>query len=398
MAIESENAVTKRSLAVFSLLVLCLVGIALGWASHRRARTVSDSPPAKVEAAPSGMTGALSVQRHPACPHQEVPLVRMGPLSFSPIIKKVLPAVVNIAITQDSESGMTKIPPQIRGTPLEKRYREKLRARQEEILGAGSGFVIDASGVIVTNDHVVGDADDVTVSFSDGRERPARLIGADPMTDIAVIKVNSDKPLPFVAWGDSQKVDVGDWILVAGNPFGFGSSFTAGIVSARGRDLGAGSLDDFFQIDAPINPGNSGGPSFNLRGEVVAVNAAMVSPAGGSVGIGFGIPSNLVKPIVAEILRNGHVEHGWLGVTIDDGDGQLDIVSLVRKGPAGKGGLRKRDIILSVNGEKMESARSFLRLVAANKPGTVLHLQLLRRGQHLGLDVVTGPRPPDTDQ
>ncbi|WP_394818890.1 S1C family serine protease [Sorlinia euscelidii] len=389
---------TKRSLAVFSLLICGAVGVALGWALHSRPPTKPTAPRIVPGVAPKGGHGVLSMQGPTEKRLQEAPLVRMGPLSFSPIIKKVLPAVVNIAITQDSESGLTKIPPQIRGTPLEKRYREKLRAKQEEILGAGSGFVIDASGVIVTNDHVVGDADDVTVSFSDGRERPARLIGADPMTDIAVIKVNSDKPLPYVTWGDSQKVDVGDWILVAGNPFGFGSSFTAGIVSARGRDLGAGSLDDFFQIDAPINPGNSGGPSFNLKGEVVAVNAAMVSPAGGSVGIGFGIPSNLVRPIVAEILRDGHVEHGWLGVTIDDGDGQLDIVSLVRRGPAGKGGLRKRDVILSVNGEKMESARSFLRLVAANKPGTILHLQLLRRGQHLDLDVLTGPRPPDTDQ
>ncbi|UYH51113.1 trypsin-like peptidase domain-containing protein [Candidatus Kirkpatrickella diaphorinae] len=389
---------TKRSLAVFSLLICGAAGVALGWALHSRPPTTPTAPRMMPGTAPKGTTGVLSMQGPTVKKPQEAPLVRMGPLSFSPIIKNVLPAVVNIAITQDSESGLMKIPPQIRGTPLEKRYREKLRAKQEEILGAGSGFVIDASGVIVTNDHVVGDADDVTVSFSDGRERPARLIGADPMTDIAVIKVNSDKPLPYVTWGDSQKVDVGDWILVAGNPFGFGSSFTAGIVSARGRDLGAGSLDDFFQIDAPINPGNSGGPSFNLKGEVVAVNAAMVSPAGGSVGIGFGIPSNLVRPIVAEILRDGHVEHGWLGVTIDDGDGQLDIVSLVRRGPAGKGGLRKRDVILSVNGEKMESARSFLRLVAANKPGTILHLQLLRRGQHLGLDVLTGPRPPDTDQ
>ncbi|XAO71202.1 MAG: trypsin-like peptidase domain-containing protein [Acetobacteraceae bacterium] len=389
---------TKRSLAVFSLPICSVAGVALGWALHSRPPTTPTAPRIMPGVAPKGTTGVLSMQGPTIKKPQEAFLVRMGPLSFSPIIKKVLPAVVNIAITQDSESGLTKIPPQIRGTPLEKCYREKLRAKQEEILGAGSGFVIDASGVIVTNDHVVGDADDVTVSFSDGRERPARLIGADPMTDIAVIKVNSDKPLPYVTWGDSQKVNVGDWILVAGNPFGFGSSFTAGIVSARGRDLGAGSLDDFFQIDAPINPGNSGGPSFNLKGEVVAVNAAMVSPAGGSVGIGFGIPSNLVRPIVAEILRDGHVEHGWLGVTIDDGDGQLDIVSLVRRGPAGKGGLRKRDVILSVNGEKMESARSFLRLVAANKPGTILHLQLLRRGQHLGLDVLTGPRPPDMDQ
>ncbi|WP_227003259.1 S1C family serine protease [Kozakia baliensis] len=324
-------------------------------------------------------------------------LVQSGPLTFAPLVKRVIPAVVNIAITQTRNDGGTKIPPQIKGTPLEKRYREKMRRHQEEVLGAGSGFIIDPSGIIVTNDHVVGDADNVTVSLSNGQELPAKLVGVDALTDVAVIKVESPKPLPYVAWGDSQKVDVGDWILVAGNPFGFGSSVTAGIVSARGRDLGAGSLDDFLQLDAPINPGNSGGPAFNMRGQVVAVNAAMVSPAGGSVGIGFGIPSEIVAPVVEQLRKNGHVDHGWLGVTLDDGDGSVQIVDVDKDGPAMKGGLQRQDRVNAINGAPVDNARALLRTIAAAKPNDTLSFSLTRKDKPLTLAIKIGKRPADAD-
>ncbi len=170
--------------------------------------------------------------------------------------------------------------------------------------------------MIVTNNHVVGHADSIIVSLSNGTELPAHVIGTDELTDIAVIKVDGAPTLPAVTWGDSRTVEVGDWILAAGNPFGLGSSVSAGIVSARGRDIGAGPFDDFLQIDAPINPGNSGGPTFNLDGQVIAVNTAIVSPTGGSVGIGFAIPSEIARRIVAELLEKGHIDRGWLGVAV----------------------------------------------------------------------------------
>lgn len=325
-------------------------------------------------------------------------LVTSRPMSFAPLVRQVIPAVVNIAITQGGGASEDKIPPQIRGTPLEKRYRDKMRHHQEEILGAGSGFIIDPSGYIVTNNHVVGNADKVTVSLTNGQELTAHIVGVDSLTDVAVIKVESPKPLPFVTWGDSRKVEVGDWILVAGNPFGFGSSVTAGIVSARGRDLGAGSLDDFIQLDAPINPGNSGGPAFNMRGQVVAVNAAIVSPTGGSVGIGFGIPSETVAPIVEELRHFGHVDHGWLGVTLDDGNGSVQIVDVDRNGPAMKSGLKAGDQVMAVAAHPVDTARALLRSVAAAKPGDTLAFSITRKGQPLSLAVKVGKRPANVDQ
>ena len=333
----------------------------------------------------------------PAAPALPPILVQSGPLSFSPLVRNVIPAVVNIAITQNSPDGHDHMPPQIKGTPLEKRYHDRMKRKQEEMVGAGSGFIVDASGIIVTNRHVVGGADKVVVSLSNGHEMPARLLGADPLTDIAVIKVDSPDPLPYVAWGDSRQTEIGDWILVAGNPFGFGSSVTAGIVSAVGRDLGIGSLDDFIQLDAPINPGNSGGPAFNMRGQVVAVNAAIVTPAGGSVGIGFGIPSEIVAPIVAEIEATGHAEHGWLGITLDDGEPQVGIDSVDTCGPGQKGGLRRGDIVKQVDGVPVGSARMLLRSIAAARPDTILTFTVLRNKLIQTLPVHVGHRPPESD-
>lgn len=227
-----------------------------------------------------GLSAGLSVAH--ADPIPPVPLVAApGPTSFAPLVRKVVPAVVNIAVTRDSDSSTRKkLPSAVKGTPLERRFRERMRKHGDEVLGAGSGFILDPSGVIVTNGHVVEDADKITVALVSGKEFSARLIGIDDLTDIAVIKIDSPTPLPFVEWGDSRLVQVGDWIMAAGNPFGLGSSVTAGIVSARGRDIGTGPFDDFLQLDAPINPGNSGGPTFNLAGQVIALNTAIVSPTG----------------------------------------------------------------------------------------------------------------------
>lgn len=350
-------------------------------------------PEAAVEKQDGNSLDASPVTMNPNDATLPPVLVSSGPLTFSPLVKRVIPAVVNIAITEGNNSEKKRIPPQIKGTPLEKRYREKLQKHQEKILGAGSGFIIDPSGIIVTNSHVIGGADNVTVSMIGGREMPAHLVGSDALTDIAVIKVDSPTPLPYVTWGESRLVEVGDWILVAGNPFGFSSSVTAGIVSARGRDLGAGSLDDFLQLDAPINPGNSGGPAFNMRGQVVAVNAAIVSPTGGSVGIGFGIPSETVAPIVEALRLHGHVDHGWLGVTLDDGDGTIHVEESDPGGPATRAGLQRGDRVLGVNGQMTDNARIVLRTVAAAKPGDILTFTVRRHTKTFPVPVHVGKRP-----
>ncbi|HET8997114.1 MAG TPA: trypsin-like peptidase domain-containing protein, partial [Acetobacteraceae bacterium] len=231
------------------------------------------------------MTLVLAIASCTTVPHGAI--ARDMPTSFAPLVKRVLPAVVNIAVTETvtGDDVASKLPPELRDTPLGREFRRKYGKQREQMMGAGSGFVIDPKGIIVTNNHVVGHAEKIVVSLADGRQLPARVIGTDELTDLAVIKVDA-AGLPHVTWGDSGKVEVGDWVLVAGNPFGLGGSVTAGIVSAEGRDLGSSPFDSFLQLDAPINPGNSGGPIFNMDGDVIGVSTAIVSPSGGSVGIG----------------------------------------------------------------------------------------------------------------
>jgi serine protease Do len=332
-----------------------------------------------------------------------IPLVQSGPLTFAPLVRKVTPAVVNIAVRMSvtDTTAAAAMPPELKGTPFEKTFRDKLKARREQMIGAGSGFVLDPSGVIVTNNHVVGNADKIVVSFTDGTELPAEVIGTDDLTDIAVIRVEPDHPLASVPWGDSRQVQVGDWILAAGNPFGLGGSVTAGIVSARGRDIGAGPFDDFFQLDAPINPGNSGGPSFNMAGQVIALNTAIVSPTGGSVGIGFAIPSEIAEKIVNELLEKGHVDRGWLGVIVDTTGKKragAAIAEVNKGGPAARAGLRAGDLVTAINGEHVDTTRELVRAVSAVNPGSVARLQIRRGAQSLELAVIVGRRPPQAEQ
>ncbi len=334
--------------------------------------------------------------------HAQMPLVQSGPLTFAPLVRRVVPAVVNIAVRMNvaDPAAASGMPPELRGTPFEKTFRDRLRGRREQMIGAGSGFVLDPSGIIVTNNHVVGQADKILVSFTDGSELPARIIGTDELTDIAVIKVDASHALPAVPWGNSQIVQVGDWIMAAGNPFGLGGSVTAGIVSARGRDIGAGPFDDFFQLDAPINPGNSGGPSFNMAGEVVALNTAIVSPTGGSVGIGFAIPSEIASRIVDELLEKGHVDRGWLGVELDTtGHAHGAAIAAVnRGGPAARGGLHSGDLVTAINGERVENTRELIRDVSAVNPGAIARLRVRRGTQTVDLAVTVGRRPPEPPQ
>jgi serine protease Do len=332
-------------------------------------------------------------------------LARGAPDSFAPLVRQVLPAVVNIAVTESvsANDAMAQLPPELRGTPFERQFRDRFKGRSEQMMGAGSGFIVDPSGIIVTNNHVVGHADKIVVSLTDGTELPATVIGTDELTDIAVIKVKATGPLPYVGWGDSSKMEVGDWILAAGNPFGLGGSVTAGIISARGRDIGAGPFDDFLQLDAPINPGNSGGPTFNMDGEVVGVNTAIVSPTGGSVGIGFAVPSAMVSHIVADLRDKGRIDRGWLGVSVEEtpaASGRaagVTVASVERGGPASRAGLHVGDALLAVNGDKVDSSRALIRAVAAVTPGASATLTIRRGGQQMNIPVTVGRRPAESD-
>jgi serine protease Do len=322
-------------------------------------------------------------------------IARSAPESFSPLVKRVLPSVVNIAVTETVSGGevLSELPPELRDTPLGREFRRRFGNRKEQTMGAGSGFIIDSSGLIVTNNHVVGHADKIVVSLTNGTRLPAEVIGSDELTDVALIKVQATSPLPAVAFGDSRQVEVGDWVLAAGNPFGLGGSVTAGIVSARGRDLGAGPFDNFLQLDAPINPGNSGGPIFNMDGQVVGVSTAIVSPSGGSVGIGFATPSELVMPIINQLRTSGHIERGWLGVSVANSDNGVTIAGIERTSPAARAGLRQGDIILSVNGERIEGALGLIRTVAAVSPGSTVNLTIRRQGREFDMPVTVGQRP-----
>jgi serine protease Do len=322
---------------------------------------------------------------------------RSGPESFSPLVKRVMPMVVNIAVTETTAANdpLSMLPPEVQ-RQLRERFRQP--QRRQETTGAGSGFIIDPDGTIVTNHHVVGTATRIVVALSDGTRLPASLVGSDELTDVAVIKVNAPRRLPAAAWGDSRAVEPGDWVVAMGNPFGLGGSVSAGIVSARGRDIGASPFDDFLQIDAPINPGNSGGPLFNTDGEVVGVNTAIFSPTGSSVGIGFAIPSELVSRIVAELRAKGRIERGWLGVSLQDVPGDsgpvgIGVGAVERNGPAARGGLRPGDVIVGINGDVVETARALIRIVAATAPGQTVRLAVRRAGQAINLSVAVGRRP-----
>ncbi|MEM1130696.1 MAG: trypsin-like peptidase domain-containing protein [Pseudomonadota bacterium] len=247
---------------------------------------------------------------------------RSAPESFADLAEELSPAVVNISTAQNLEGRDREDT-----NPLEDLFKDLYpNGRpngQRRVQSLGSGFVISPDGIIVTNNHVIEDADEITANFPDGLSLTATVIGTDPQTDIAVLKVNHDKPLPFVGFGDSDVARVGDWVLAIGNPFGFAGSVSAGIISARNRDINAGRYDDFIQTDAAINRGNSGGPLFNMAGEVIGVNTAIVSPTGGSIGIGFSVPSNLARKIVQQLQDFGVTRRGWLGVRIQTVNDEL---------------------------------------------------------------------------
>jgi serine protease Do len=276
----------------------------------------------------------------------------------------------------------------------------------------GSGFIIDPGGYIVTNNHVAANSKKITVILQDNTRHPAKVIGRDEKTDLALLKIEAKEKLPFVTWGDSGEAKVGDWVMAVGNPFGLGGTVTAGIISALGRDINEGPYDDFIQIDAPINRGNSGGPTFNLNGEVIGINTAIYSPSGGSVGIGFAVPSNTAKSVVEQLRENGHVTRGWLGVAIqgitpniakslgintDQPTGAL-VSSVTPNSPAAKAGIKQGDIIAAAGGRPTKTVHDLPRLVAATPPGEKLDLAIRRDGKESTLTATIANMPEQPPQ
>ncbi|MGB7433686.1 MAG: Do family serine endopeptidase [Ahrensia sp.] len=340
---------------------------------------------------------------------------------FADIVEAVGPAVVSVRVKSDVQPvsdrraaprGFDDLP---EDHPFRRFFREfdGPRAERERPRGArptsqGSGFFISEDGLLVTNNHVIEGGTEFTVVMDDGTELEASLVGADPRTDLAVLKVEEEREFIYVAFGDDNATRVGEWVVAVGNPFGLGGTVTAGIVSARGRDIGAGPYDDFLQIDAAVNRGNSGGPTFNLSGEVVGVNTAIFSPSGGNVGIAFAVPASVAKDVIADLVDDGSVQRGWLGVRIqpvtaeiadslglDEAKGAI-IADADPDAPAAAAGMRAGDIIVSVEGQAIDGPRELSRAIADFEPGTTVAIDVFRNGNETSIDVELGELPTET--
>jgi len=361
-----------------------------------------------------------------------------APESFADLAQTLLPAVVNVSSsTNAAPSGeaqdMPAFPP---GSPFEQFFKDFMNKRHGDQGGGtdkdegggdddggdapdtapgkghksqslGSGFIIDPSGIVVTNNHVIEGADEVTITLQDNTILKATVIGHDDRADLAVLKVNPEKPLPAVKWGNSDASRVGDWVLAIGNPFGLGGTVTAGIVSARGRDIQQGPYDDFIQTDAAINRGNSGGPLFNMEGDVIGINTAIFSPNGGSIGLGFSIPSGEARVVIDQLRKYGRARRGWLGVRIQPvspdiaetlglkgQDGAL-VAGVTKDGPAEKAHVQNGDVILSFNGTRLKEMRTLPRVVAETAIDSKVPLEIWRNGKDLTLDVTVAELPDD---
>ena len=397
----------KRRSTAASLLTSVFVGAAVslsamatatpGFAQMKTAVPAPAAPSASGSAPTAGSTS----------PHEN------GPAPVADLAEGLLGAVVNIATSQNVDGDDAAPLPQVpKGSPFEDLFEDFYKNRQgkgsnHKVNSLGSGFVIDPAGYIVTNNHVIENADDIEVIFSDGSKLQAKLIGTDTKTDLSLLKVEPTEPLKAVKFGDSKVMRIGDWVMAIGNPFGLGGSVTLGIVSARGRNINAGPYDNFIQTDAAINKGNSGGPLFNMRGEVIGINTAIISPSGGSIGIGFAVPSELAENVIKQLRDYGETRRGWLGVRIqpvpDDlaksagiktGRGAL-VSSVIEGGPVAKGPLKTGDVIISFAGKDIAESRDLVRTVAESPINQDLDVVVFRDGNRQTFKVKLAQLPED---
>ncbi len=342
------------------------------------------------------------------------PSMARGPEPVSALAKELQGAVVNISTTQLLSDGPAVPTPRApEGSPFDELFRDFLddRGQARRINSLGSGFVIDPSGLIVTNNHVIENADEIIINFADGQKLTVtEVVGKDDKTDLALLRVEPDQPLQAVPFGDSTKMEVGDWVMAIGNPFGLGGSVSLGIVSAVKRDINAGPYDAFIQTDAAINRGNSGGPLFNMDGEVIGVNTAIISPTGGSIGIGFALPSNTAQRVIAQLREFGETRRGWIGVRIqdlndeiadslgmDDANGAL-VAAVTPDGPAAMAGIEVGDVIVRFDGKPVDTVRQLPRVVAETQIGAEVPVVVNRRGKELTLSLTVGRLLEDEEE
>jgi serine protease Do len=351
------------------------------------------------------------------------PAAARGPDNIADVAEQVIDAVVNISTSQKVDPRVADLPDLPPGSPMEDFFNQFFKNHHgkdgqggddsdqspRRINSLGSGFIIDPTGIVVTNNHVIADADEITVILNDGTKLKADLVGKDTKSDLAVLRVHSNKPLNAVKFGDSNKLRLGEWVIAIGNPFSLGGTVTAGIVSARNRDINSGPYDNYIQTDAAINRGNSGGPLFNLDGEVIGINTAIISPSGGSIGIGFAVPSDTAIPVIDQLRQFGEARRGWLGVRIqqvtDDIADSLSIkpprgalvAGIDDKGPAKPAGIEAGDVIVTFDGHDIKEMHDLPRTVADTPVGKVVDVVIIRKGKEETHKVTVG-RLQDTEK